>query len=162
MTQSISVYFKQVFTTKTMTCNVPVDITIRDFIEFGKQIAVNLLNANVNVEVEIVEAGKNTPTRKAEDADALFPEYENQTIREKYGNGNGNGTMSFYIRPRPCLELENTVNAVNELECVVCHDVVGSGGVNHYCCSHRLCENCVIQCVRHNLNRCPICRVCRL
>jgi len=159
MTQSISVYFKQVFTTKTMTCNVPADITIREFIKFGKRIARQDFNL-LNVEVEIVEAGKNTPTRKAEDADALLPEYENenQTIREKYGNGIE--TISFYIRPY-LRELESETAIVNE--CVVCHDGIGVGvgvgsGFGVYGCSHQLCENCVVQCIRHNLNRCPICR----
>ena len=95
-TSSVSVYFKQVFTTKTMTCNVPADITIREFIKFGKRIAQQDFNL-LNVEVEIVEAGKNTPTRKAEDADALLPEYENLTIREKYGIGSGSGSGSVTI-----------------------------------------------------------------
>jgi hypothetical protein len=165
MTESVSVYFKQVFTTKTMTCNVPADITIREFIKFGKRIAQQDFNL-LNVEVEIVEAGKNTPTRKAEDADALLPEYENQTIREKYGigsgSGSGSGTISFYIRER-----ERERPCSNECVCVICHDVVGDGvgvGVNRYGygCSQQLCENCVVQCRRHNLNRCPICRGCRL
>ena len=91
-------------------------------------------------EIELVEAGQPL----SENAPALVS--EDTKIGEKYVNRLDN--LAFYIRP---------IQSSTFIQCVICSN--SELPMNYYYeCMHPLCEDCVVQCVRHNIAQCSICR----
>jgi len=127
---TITVYLKIVFTSRTITYYVDSNITITQFIDMIKSLAFyafNLQNLEI-IDVDQTELGN-----------ALLP--ENITLNQKYINKD---FIAFYIRPIS--------------SCVICNNIENIRISFYYRCQHCLCENCFTQSLRHNLVRCPICR----
>ena len=100
-TESIEIYFKQVYTCKTQTYTININYTIAQFYEFitAKAFSDDFgINRN-SYKIEIVEAGQfdNVNGRDAEMAPALNPN-EEVTLRDKYGDNIKH--KAFYIRPK--------------------------------------------------------------
>ena len=100
-TESIEIYFKQVYTCKTQTYTININYTIAQFYEFITTRAYSddfAINRN-SYKIEIVEAGQfdNVNGRDAEMAPALNPN-EEVTLRDKYGDNIKH--KAFYIRPK--------------------------------------------------------------
>ena len=97
-TESIELYFKQVYTCKTQTYSVLVDYTMTQFCEFITAKAYSDdFGIDNHYKIEIVEAGQfnNVNGRDAELAPALNPN-SGITLRDKYGDNLKN--KAFYIR----------------------------------------------------------------
>ena len=98
-TESVELYFKQVYTCKTQTYSVLVDYTMAQFCEFitAKAFSDDFGIDSNSYKIEIVEAGQfdNVNGRDAELAPALN-ETSNITLREKYGDNIKH--KAFYIR----------------------------------------------------------------
>ena len=100
-TESIEIYFKQVYTCKTQTYTININYTIAQFYEFITTRAYSDdfgINRN-SYKIEIVEAGQfdNVNGRDAELAPALN-QNEEISLREKYGDNIKH--KAFYIRPK--------------------------------------------------------------
>lgn len=91
-----NIYFKMVYTCKTINYNIDSNMTIANFINYVKQKIRVDFNIDNNIGIEIVESGQfnNENGRDAELATALYS--SDITIREKYGNNYKN--LAFYIR----------------------------------------------------------------
>ena len=100
-TESIEIYFKQVYTCKTQTYTININYTIAQFYEFITTRAYSDdfgINRN-SYKIEIVEAGQfdNVNGRDAELAPALN-QNEEISLRDKYGDNIKH--KAFYIRPK--------------------------------------------------------------
>ena len=100
-TESIEIYFKQVYTCKTQTYTININYTITQFYEFITARAYSddfAINRNI-YKIEIVETGQfdNVNGRDAELAPSLN-QNEEMTLREKYGDNIKH--KAFYIRPK--------------------------------------------------------------
>jgi len=100
-TESIEIYFKQVYTCKTQTYTININYTITQFYEFITARAYSddfAINRNI-YKIEIVETGQfdNVNGHNAELAPALN-QNEEMTLREKYGDNIKH--KAFYIRPK--------------------------------------------------------------
>ena len=100
-TETIELYFKQVYTCKTQTYPVNINYTVAQLYEFitAKAFSDDFgINCN-SYKIEIVEAGQydNVNGRDAELAPALNPNSDT-TLREKYGDNIKH--KAFYIRPK--------------------------------------------------------------
>ena len=100
-TESIEIYFKQVYTCKTQTYTININYTITQFYEFITARAYSddfAINRNI-YKIEIVETGQfdNVNGHNAELAPAL-KQNEEITLREKYGDNIKH--KAFYIRPK--------------------------------------------------------------
>lgn len=93
--ETTTFYFKIVNTIEKVLIEVPVDISITNFIEHVKNTARNIFNINNNQRIEIVECAQGNQEIRDEDAPALQRDF-NTTIRRKY-NGNYKN-KAFYIR----------------------------------------------------------------
>jgi len=107
-TESIEIYFKQVYTCKTQTYIININYTIRQFYEF---ITAKAFSDDFGIDhniykIEIVEAGQfdNVNGRDAELAPALN-QNEQVTLREKYGDNIK--YKAFYIRPKLFINIPN-------------------------------------------------------
>ena len=146
----VTIYCKVVFTDKTTTFIVSSETKISALIHIIKNYALEKFQLT---HVEVVEAGQDV--RPAELANALIP--EDVTIFQKYCNTDINSTsnreietLAFYIRP-----------VVYGNVCVICQDIDNIAINAYYNCNHLLCNECIVECVRHNLLRCSICRSIR-
>jgi len=146
----VTIYCKVVFTNKTTTFIVSSETKISSLIHIIKNYALEKFQLT---NIEVVEAGQDV--RPAELANVLIP--EDVTIFQKYGitdvNSTSNGeieTLAFYIRP-----------VVYGNICVICQDIDNIAINSYYNCNHLLCNECIVECVRHNLLRCSICRSVR-
>ena len=93
--ETTTFYFKNIHTVEKILIEIPVDISITNFIEHVKHEARNVFNINRNQRIEIVECGQGNQEISDEDAPALQRDF-NTTIRRKY---NGHYTnIAFYIR----------------------------------------------------------------
>jgi hypothetical protein len=132
------VYFKVVNTERKIQYNVRPDWKVTDFINIMKTRIIRDFGIE---EFELVEAGQNTHSGRAEEGLALNRS-DTTCLREKYGD---RMDVSFYIRP------------IREwMECVVCFEP--SRAVNYYQCIHSLCSGCLIGCFENNIRYCPMCR----
>ena len=100
-TETIELYFKQVYTCKTQTYHVNINYTVAQLYEFitAKAFSDDFgINCN-SYKIEIVEAGQfdNINGRHAELAPALEPNSDT-TLRQKYGDNIKH--KAFYIRPK--------------------------------------------------------------
>ena len=100
-TETIELYFKQVYTCKTQTYPVNINYTVAQLYEFitAKAFSDDFgINSN-SYKIEIVEAGQfdNVNGRDAELAPALEPNSDT-TLRQKYGDNIKH--KAFYIRPK--------------------------------------------------------------
>jgi hypothetical protein len=100
-TESIEIYFKQVYTCKTQTYTININYTITQFYEFITARAYSddfAINRNI-YKIEIVETGQfdNVNGHNAELAPALN-QNEEMTLLEKYGDNIKH--KAFYIRPK--------------------------------------------------------------
>ena len=100
-TETIELYFKQVYTCKTQTYPVNINYTVAQLYEFitAKAFSDDFgINSN-SYKIEIVETGQfdNVNGRDAELAPALNPNSDT-TLREKYGDNIKH--KAFYIRPK--------------------------------------------------------------
>ena len=100
-TETIELYFKQVYTCKTQTYPVNINYTVAQLYEFitAKAFSDDFgINCN-SYKIEIVEAGQfdNINGRHAELAPALEPNSDT-TLRQKYGDNIKH--KAFYIRPK--------------------------------------------------------------
>jgi hypothetical protein len=87
--------FKMAHTGEKILLEIPVDISITNFIEHVKYEAYFVFNINRNQRIEIVECGQGNQEIRDEDAPAIHRDF-NTTIRRKY---NGDYTnKAFYIR----------------------------------------------------------------
>ena len=98
-TETVELYFKQVYTCKTKYYNVSLDFTIKELINYVKSNAHNDFGIESCYRIEVVEVGQfnNVNGRDAELAPALN-ENSDITLREKYGENIKH--KSFYIRPK--------------------------------------------------------------
>jgi len=88
-------YFKIAYTTQTTILDVPTNICTKNFICFVKNNIYERLNIDINLNIEIVEAGQEGPNMRSEDAPAFQGE-DNITVRQKYNGVYEN--IAFYIR----------------------------------------------------------------
>ena len=100
-TETIELYFKQVYTCKTKVYPINIHYTIAQLYEFitAKAYSDDFgINSN-SYKIEIVEAGQfdNINGRHAELAPALEPNSDT-TLRQKYGDNIKH--KAFYIRPK--------------------------------------------------------------
>ena len=100
-TETIELYFKQVYTCKTKVYPINIHYTIAQLYEFitAKAYSDDFgINSN-SYKIEIVEAGQfdNINGRDAELAPALDPNSDT-TLRQKYGDNIKH--KAFYIRPK--------------------------------------------------------------
>ena len=100
-TETIELYFKQVYTCKTKVYPINIHYTMAQLYEFitAKAFSDDFgINSN-SYKIEIVETGQfdNVNGRDAELAPALN-ETSNITLREKYGDNIKH--KAFYIRPK--------------------------------------------------------------
>ena len=99
--ETIELYFKQVYTCKTKVYHINLDYTLAKLYEFitAKAFSDDFgINSN-SYKIEIVEAGQfdNINGRDAELAPALDPNTDT-TLRQKYGDNIKH--KAFYIRPK--------------------------------------------------------------
>jgi nitric oxide synthase oxygenase domain/subunit len=100
-TETIELYFKQVYTCKTKVYPININYTVAQLYEFITAKAFSddfAINSN-SYKIEIVEAGQydNVNGRDAELAPALEPNSDT-TLRQKYGDNIKH--KAFYIRPK--------------------------------------------------------------
>ena len=100
-TETIELYFKQVYTCKTKVYPINIHYTMAQLYEFitAKAFSDDFgINSN-SYKIEIVETGQfdNVNGRDAELAPALNPNSDT-TLREKYGDNIKH--KAFYIRPK--------------------------------------------------------------
>jgi hypothetical protein len=93
--QFIPIDFKVAHTGQRVTFNVPINISMKNFIEFVKNNAYETFDINRNLNIEVVEAGQGGTYLRSEDAPAVESDC-NITFRQKY-NGNYKN-IAFYIR----------------------------------------------------------------
>jgi hypothetical protein len=93
-----SFYFKIAYTNQTTILDVPTNICTKNFICFVKNDIYERLNIDRNLNIEIVEAGQDSPNMVAEEAPA-FRGHDNITVRQKYNGFYDN--VAFYIRILP-------------------------------------------------------------
>ena len=111
-TETIELYFKQVYTCKTQTYPVNINYTVAQLYEFitAKAFSDDFgINSN-SYKIEIVEAGQfdNVNGRDAELAPALEPNSDT-TLRQKYGDNIKH--KAFYIRPKLFINIpDSTTN----------------------------------------------------
>jgi len=100
-TETVDIYFKQIYTCKTQTYSINRDYTLVQLYDFitAKAYSDDFRIDNNSYKIEIVEAGQfnNINGRDAELAPALDPNAE-ITLREKYGDRIERTV--FYIRPK--------------------------------------------------------------
>jgi len=141
--RTVSIYCKVIFTTRHVRYNIPAVVTVRAMMDRIKQCVSQDFQMH---NIELVEAGQ--PFGIAEHAPALLP--EDISLKEKFGDRLD--YLALYIRP-----LVTSSNAESP-QCVICHDEENIITSCYYDCRHRLCDNCIVQSVRHHLLRCSICR----
>lgn len=93
--ETATFYFKIVYTEQKVLIEIPLDISITNFIEHVKYVARNIFNININQRIEIVECGQGNEYIRDEEAPALQRDF-NTTIRRKYNGVYTN--KAFYIR----------------------------------------------------------------
>ena len=95
--ETVTFYFKKVFTCETRNYTFEKDTTITNFINMAKNMIYNDFNIDRNNTIEIIETGQENPDQniRAEDGIALIAE-NNQTLRSKYNNLINQ--KAFYIR----------------------------------------------------------------
>jgi hypothetical protein len=95
--ETVTFYFKKVFTCETKYYTFEKDTTISNFINMAKNMIYNDFNIDRNYIIEIVESGQENPDQniRAEDGQPLIAE-NNQTLRSKYDNLSNQ--PAFYIR----------------------------------------------------------------
>jgi len=146
MSQTVSIYFKVIYTDRTARYDIPLTSTLHSMIEYMK--IRSCLDFNL-AEIELVEAGQPL----SENAPALVP--EDTTLEQKYGDRLD--TLAFYIRP-----IQQNPPLSSQYQCVIClNDDLGMNVYRYYGCLHPLCDGCVVQCVRRNIQQCSICRQMR-
>lgn len=91
ISEVVSIYFKVAHTGQHSQFNVPVNICMKNFIDFAKNNAREFFNIHRDSIIEVVEAGHHM----SEDAPALIPD-ASVTFREKYNGRYEN--IAFYIR----------------------------------------------------------------
>ena len=99
-TETVNLYFKQVYTCKTQVYTINCDCTISELHEFITTRAYSDdFGIDRSYKIELVEAGQfdNANGHDAELAPALDP-IAIITLRAKYGDNIKN--MAFYIRPK--------------------------------------------------------------
>jgi hypothetical protein len=100
-TETVDLYFKQVYTCKTKVYSVLVDYTIAQLYEFitAKAYSDDFAIDGNSYKIEIVESGQfdNVNGHHAELAPSLNKNSD-ITLREKYGDNIKN--VAFYIRPK--------------------------------------------------------------
>jgi hypothetical protein len=100
-TETVDLYFKQVYTCKTQTYHVLLDYTIAQLYEFitAKAYSDDFAIDGNSYKIEIVESGQfdNVNGHDAELAPSLNKNSD-ITLREKYGDNIKN--VAFYIRPK--------------------------------------------------------------
>ena len=96
ISEVVSIYFKVAHTGQHSQFNVPVNICMKNFIEFTKNNAREFFNIHRDSIIEVVEAGQCGGSEgRSEDAPALIPD-ASVTFREKYNGRYEN--IAFYIR----------------------------------------------------------------
>jgi hypothetical protein len=147
----VPVYFKEIFTTNTQNYLVDPNWSTSDFKNILKSNIINDFNI---FDFEIVEAGQTVNNMASEYAPAINIS-DNIKLKNLFGNLK---STSFYIRR--INEIENNIinnNNDNEIvECILCCD--NNITNNYFGCIHNLCNNCYIECLHINHNRCPYCR----
>jgi len=93
--ETATFYFKIAHTGEKIMLEIPVDISISNFIEHAKYEARSVFNINRNQRIEIVECGQGNEQIRDEEAPALQRDF-NTTIRRKYNEDYTN--KAFYIR----------------------------------------------------------------
>ena len=113
-TETVALYFKQVYTCNTHMYRVNYDSTIAQLYEFITAKAYSDdFGIDPNYNIEIVEAGQfdNVNGRHAELAPALNKNSE-LTLREKYRDNIKN--IAFYIRPKLFINIPVIVETTYE------------------------------------------------
>ena len=113
-TETVALYFKQVYTCNTQMYRVNYDSTIAQLYEFITAKAYSDdFGIDPNYNIEIVEAGQfdNVNGRHAELAPALNKNSE-LTLREKYRDNIKN--IAFYIRPKLFINIPITIETTYE------------------------------------------------
>ncbi len=113
-TETVALYFKQVYTCNTQMYRVNYDSTIAQLYEFITAKAYSDdFGIDPNYNIEIVEAGQfdNVNGRHAELAPALNKNSE-LTLREKYRDNIKN--IAFYIRPKLFINIPVIVETTYE------------------------------------------------
>jgi hypothetical protein len=95
--ETVTYYFKKVFTCQTKYYTFEKDTSISNFINMVKNMAYNDFNIDRNYIIEIVESGQEIPDQnlRGEDGYPLIAEI-NQSLRSKYDNLINQ--PAFYIR----------------------------------------------------------------
>lgn len=114
-TETVDLYFKQVYTCKTQTYHVLLDYTIAQLYEFITAKAYSddfAIDGNI-YKIEIVESGQfdNVNGHYAELAPALNKNSD-ITLREKYGDNIKD--VAFYIRPKLFINIPITIETTYE------------------------------------------------
>ena len=113
-TETVELYFKQVYTCKTKYYNINLDFTIKQLINYVKSKAHNDFSIGSSYRIEVVEGGQfnNVNGRDAELAPAL-DENSDTTLREKYGDNIKH--KAFYIRPKLFIIIPDSHNNENDV-----------------------------------------------
>jgi len=93
--ERVSIHFKLVHTGEKVKIDIPVNISMANFIEHVKNNIYSIFQFNRNQKIEIVEAGQSIPGVNDEDAPAVVRNHDIK-FYEKYNGEYSN--LAFYIR----------------------------------------------------------------
>ena len=148
----ISIYFKEVFTTKTREYFVnPEWITEELYTNLSDQIRDDF-NININ-DLELIDNLRSLNGHPIETHKAI-PKSTDIKVHQLFGRELKH--LAFYIRRKYRGITEETTNNVIFGECFICCNERLLE--RHYQCTHHFCNNCYNRCLQHELRTCPLCR----
>lgn len=164
------VYFKEVFSTRTIILNINPNLPIDQFIIIVREPLSIHFNISIN-EIELVLCGQDIIGLQAEDAPSLSP--SPVKLRSVWGENLTN--LAFYVRrknyqypqfrynrintnndelvsyPNPLL-FNNTIDGL----CPICLDSTSLR--TPFNCDHGVCSDCFRRCQTFSISNCSICR----
>ena len=157
---SLTITFKEVFTTNICNFQVNSNWTIAEFIQTIEPHICREFNI-AKENLEIIEAGQYTPGIPPEAASPLIQ--DSSIIKDKWGT---KLEISFYVRRKDYQYPELNLNLIRQTstrpitsvidDCPVCLETTSL--YSRHTCSHNICDNCHRHCLSVSYTICPICR----
>jgi len=160
------VYFKEVFSTRTVILNINPNLPIDQFINIIKRPLSIHFGINEE-EIEVVECGQNIIGLQPEDAPSLSP----SPVKLKSVWGVNLSNLAFYLRRKNYQypQFENNRNNSGNVDSLVNQNPLTLNSVCPICfettnlrtpfnCEHGVCTDCFRRCQSFSISNCSVCR----
>jgi hypothetical protein len=170
---TVSCSFKLAYESLTKTYGINRNIPRGEFINIFHTCIARDFNLSSCYIVDTDYSIQNTDYRgNMEDS----PPISINSLYDKISQTNHNNSLAFYIKPAeststhnddlvvqlsvPPVETSSPVETPEEPArngCLLC-ETENCPTINYYGCSHILCQDCIVGCLRSAITRCPFCR----